>query len=310
MKEKNGNILFLIKHQGSFIPEDVLKSLFEERVTKKKDPSSGYGMLIVRDVVNAHNGTINCVNKKGFVEFLITIPKSNYVKKETIFNHCKSVFIFDDEPDYVTFVKNLVPKGIKITSTSVYQEAFDLISKKHFDLLILDLKVGDDYKAGYKLSKLAKKKSKKSITIIHTSTSERLDEDQLPKFGVDFFVQKLIQKEFLLRFFKEEKRVSLIDDDREFLKSLKQFDFDIFESPDDFLDFVDDNKLKLNDFDVVICDYFIGTTDVSRMGFGPLLREKGFKGQLLLCTFSDVELPEGFDEKINKSLESLIKVKK
>jgi len=41
------------------------------------------------------------------------------------------------------------------------------------------------------------------------------------------------------------------------------------------------------------------------MKFGSFLRDKGFKGKLILCTFAEVPIPPGFNSKIEKDKESI-----
>jgi len=66
-------IQITIRDNGPGIPNEILKTLFEPFVTKKKTNGTGLGLSIVKQYVIAHGGEIKVENNKGAV-FTITLP--------------------------------------------------------------------------------------------------------------------------------------------------------------------------------------------------------------------------------------------
>jgi two-component system NtrC family sensor kinase len=55
------------------IPPEIIKTLFDPFVTKKKSNGTGLGLAIVKQYITSHGGTIKVENKEGAV-FTINLP--------------------------------------------------------------------------------------------------------------------------------------------------------------------------------------------------------------------------------------------
>jgi len=62
-----------VRDNGLGIPNEIIKTLFEPFVTKKKANGTGLGLAIVKQYITAHGGDINVANDNGAV-FTITLP--------------------------------------------------------------------------------------------------------------------------------------------------------------------------------------------------------------------------------------------
>jgi len=71
---EDGRVFFSIEDNGCGIPEEILPEIFEERFTTKPE-GTGLGLHIVKQIVDAHQGTIDVssVTKKG-TRFTLSFP--------------------------------------------------------------------------------------------------------------------------------------------------------------------------------------------------------------------------------------------
>ncbi|MEO6612803.1 MAG: ATP-binding protein [Chitinophagaceae bacterium] len=66
-------VLITIRDNGLGIPPEIIKTLFDPFVTKKKTNGTGLGLAIVKQYITAHGGEINVANDTGAV-FTISLP--------------------------------------------------------------------------------------------------------------------------------------------------------------------------------------------------------------------------------------------
>jgi two-component system, NtrC family, sensor kinase len=72
--EKDGkNVIITIRDNGSGIPTEIGKTLFEPFITKQKSNGTGLGLAIVKQYITAHGGNITVENDNGAV-FTIILP--------------------------------------------------------------------------------------------------------------------------------------------------------------------------------------------------------------------------------------------
>jgi two-component system nitrogen regulation sensor histidine kinase GlnL len=62
-----------IEDDGPGIPEDMLEHIFYPMVTDKPE-GTGLGLSIAQDIINKHNGVINCSSRPGKTVFSIYLP--------------------------------------------------------------------------------------------------------------------------------------------------------------------------------------------------------------------------------------------
>lgn len=66
-------LVIAVHDNGVKIPEEKLINIFDPFITYKPN-GSGLGLPISRNIVNAHNGTLNAVSTKGRTSFIIELP--------------------------------------------------------------------------------------------------------------------------------------------------------------------------------------------------------------------------------------------
>lgn len=72
-----GDIVITIRDDGPGITEENLARLFEPGWSSKGPEHSGLGLSISKDIIDSHNGTINCESRKAIgTTFRITLPVS------------------------------------------------------------------------------------------------------------------------------------------------------------------------------------------------------------------------------------------
>jgi signal transduction histidine kinase len=72
--EPDGRIVAIVTDTGTGIAEPDLARIFEPFFTKK-EKGMGFGLAIVRRIIEDHHGTITCRSRLGeFTEFTITLP--------------------------------------------------------------------------------------------------------------------------------------------------------------------------------------------------------------------------------------------
>lgn len=76
-----GNVIVRIENNGPRIPEQHLNDIFKVGFTTKEnsDQSHGYGLSIVKDLVESHNGKIYVKSSDVVTEFKIVFPIKNFV---------------------------------------------------------------------------------------------------------------------------------------------------------------------------------------------------------------------------------------
>jgi two-component system, NtrC family, sensor kinase len=66
-------VVLSVRDNGPGIPQEIIKTLFDPFVTKRKTNGTGLGLAIVKQYIVAHGGEIKVDNKNGAV-FTITLP--------------------------------------------------------------------------------------------------------------------------------------------------------------------------------------------------------------------------------------------
>ncbi|ADR19956.1 GAF domain-containing sensor histidine kinase [Calditerrivibrio nitroreducens] len=74
---ENNSLIFIVEDNGKGIPTEMVDRIFDPFYTAGKEKGTGLGLAVVKDIVNAHNGTIAVESKVGeYTKFLIRLPIS------------------------------------------------------------------------------------------------------------------------------------------------------------------------------------------------------------------------------------------
>lgn len=189
-KKNSKSVILSFKDTGCGIDKSLYTSIFNDGYsTKNKKRASGLGLFIVKNIVEAHNGTINVKSEVGKgAEFFVTLPVAKSVKKSRK-NKIKKILIAEDEAPILESISYL----LESYNYETYCAANGLLalekyeSIENLDLLIIDkLMPGMD---GIKVIKKIREKDKK-IPIILTTGLQDADETKLKKLGVSKVLKK------------------------------------------------------------------------------------------------------------------------
>lgn len=74
--ENSNNIVIEIGNDGEKIPEEFLDKIFDSGFTTKEnsDKSHGYGLSIVKELIENHDGKISVNSSEIITQFTITLP--------------------------------------------------------------------------------------------------------------------------------------------------------------------------------------------------------------------------------------------
>jgi len=151
---------FMVSDTGIGIKKDKLDSIFES-FSQVHDNSSdnfggtGLGLAIIKKLVDLMGGTIDVNSKFGLgttfsVTFNLKISNNKLAKKITLKNKSKTngsiknkrILVAEDvKINQLLIEKILSNYGCKLTIVNNGQEAVNELSRNHYDLLLLDLKM-------------------------------------------------------------------------------------------------------------------------------------------------------------------------
>ena len=129
-----------ISDSGSGISSDLISKIFDaEFSTKSKDTQRGYGLSIVKGIIDDHKGKVNVFsNKTVGTTFELFFPKNNIEVKQIDYA-TKSVLIAEDDDFQREVLKDLL-KTLKfnVFTASNGLEALNTIISTSPDLLFID----------------------------------------------------------------------------------------------------------------------------------------------------------------------------
>lgn len=142
-----------IKDEGTGIPEEYIKKIFDPYFTTKPK-GSGLGLATAYSIVTKHGGTIMVDSKPGSGStFTIFLPASDKEitsdtgnSKELVRGHGR-ILVLDDEDEICSLVTNaLTPLGYEVVEAREGSEAVNLykdalIEGRCFDVVISDLTI-------------------------------------------------------------------------------------------------------------------------------------------------------------------------
>ena len=210
MKVEANHMTFFVKDNGIGIPSREQQKIFEsfyrgENVVSLVIGGAGLGLSIVKELVNAMDGTIEVESEleKGSL-FSVTIPfqyssdsdlvSGNPLKKQQMSE--LSILIADDEMINYRYLQILLKKSVKMMDHARNgKEAIDMARNKPYDLILMDLKMPT--MDGFEATKAFKKDYPETPIIVLTAyaTSDVLEEARLA--GCDDFIAKPVKKEVL-----------------------------------------------------------------------------------------------------------------
>jgi CheY-like chemotaxis protein len=166
--EKNKvTVLTSIKDTGKGIQEYNLESIFKrfiqlENSTTKKSDGYGLGLTVTKNLIENLGGKISVDSKPNVgsnfsFELVFELPEINEVKKansgyELIINKQLNILVVEDDPGNQLLLNSFFMRhNVNHEVASNAKQCFELLNKKQFDLIILDIQLPDS--DGYYIAK-------------------------------------------------------------------------------------------------------------------------------------------------------------
>ncbi len=152
----NGNIRTTISDTGPGIPPDIQDKLFDPFfTTKDQTGGTGLGLSISYGIVKEHGGEIHVSSAPGKgATFIVDIPvvaeagdsqpqpPATPARPKTTPPHRARILVVDDEPHICRALNRLLSReGHEVATTTDPKAALALLAERHYDLLLLDLKM-------------------------------------------------------------------------------------------------------------------------------------------------------------------------
>lgn len=142
-----------ITDNGPGIPEEIRTRIFEPYFTTKPiGMGTGVGLSVSMGIVESHGGTITVTcPPQGGTHFHVCLPlmraaevaveKPSLVEKR---DANLSILVVDDERDVRKTMRDILEAaGHLVTATDSVQEALQTLAKKHFDVILTDMRMPD-----------------------------------------------------------------------------------------------------------------------------------------------------------------------
>lgn len=153
--EEGNYVVIVIRDQGHGIEPEEISKIFEPFYTRKKMGRSGtgLGMAVVWGTVKDHNGYINCESQIGEgTTFTLFLPVSTHFPEDeqetpsivNIYGNNESILVIDDVLEQREIVSAILTElGYRVMVATSGEEALLYAQKKTFDLLLLDMILGE-----------------------------------------------------------------------------------------------------------------------------------------------------------------------
>lgn len=211
--EKEGllGLEFVVADTGIGIPQDALKFIFEsfqqiDSDTNRQQGGTGLGLTIVRQLVRLQGGNISAKSELGQgstftfeLEFALEEVLEEKEEKIEILRDKLVGFellLVEDNPlNQLVTQKLLSDWGIELQIANNGKEAIDLLAKRGFDLILMDVQMPemDGYEATRHIREKMLKPFKDIPIIALTANAFSGSDDECLKAGMDDYVSKPIE---------------------------------------------------------------------------------------------------------------------
>lgn len=170
---------------GIGISEDNLRKIFEpEFSTKLKKQESGYGLYIVKEIIEEYGGSIEASSKNNETKFTLYFPA--YVKKE---DQSANILLAEDDISVSEVLSDLLrTQGYNVAVAKTGIEAIDEIHKSLFDVLIIDKKMPE--MDGIELIKQFRSQEQNIPVILASGSDVDLQSSELKDLRINHVIKK------------------------------------------------------------------------------------------------------------------------
>ena len=202
-----------VKDTGPGIPAENLGKLFDAFFTSGKKGGTGLGLAYCKRVMKAFGGGIACNSVQGeYTEFILEFPvvgkhelaqfRESMVNRYLLIFKGKRILLVDDEaPDREPVKRYLDPFHVIIDEAGNGQEALEMLSKKHYDVVLMNLSmpVMNGYEATEAIRSGKAGSVSKNVPIIgHTAVPTYIARGKTEKVGMQGFISKPVAEPELI----------------------------------------------------------------------------------------------------------------
>ena len=211
---------FYVRDTGIGIPKDKLDSIFvpfaqAEESTSRKFGGTGLGLPITKKLIEMQGGQIKVESQLGegsqFSFYLPFTPvvsldppkeivEKPVIKKERGVSDLKVLVVEDNEFNLLVVGRFLDLWKVNWESAGSGEEAYEIISKKPFDLVLMDIQLPDmdGFEATKKFREHPLPRVQKVVTIAMTASVPGQTEESVKEAGLDGYIGKPFEPEDLL----------------------------------------------------------------------------------------------------------------
>ncbi len=146
-KEWDKYVCITVKDNGIGMEKETMQKIFTPFFTTKiSGQGTGLGLSVVEQIIHEHKGYIQVESKLGegstfFIYLPVADKESEYIAKENDgqIGEKLSLLVLDDNEKVLTLLdKQFAKLGIKISTANCTKDAKQLLSKKKFDVILID----------------------------------------------------------------------------------------------------------------------------------------------------------------------------
>ncbi len=138
--EDKNKLILEITDTGSGIKDTDIDRIFDPKFsTKEKSVDSGFGLSIVKEMIDELNGNISVSNENNQTKFTVTLPTESSAENSEL----KILLVEDDESVSEVLADLLGSHGYKVKLSTSGIPALEHAKKSNFDLMIIDKKLPD-----------------------------------------------------------------------------------------------------------------------------------------------------------------------
>ena len=193
-----------VRDTGPGIPAEALLGLFQPFSSSGKTDGTGLGLAYCRRVMRAFGGDIECESVLGeYTQFTLRFPPVDeqdsqahraaaLERARVAFTGKRLLIVEDDAAQRMTTRYKLHPLGATVDEAADGQRALELLARRRYDLLLLDLNmpVLDGYALAERIRRGQVPANRDVRMIAYTSEPAHLASVKTQKAGMDGFVNK------------------------------------------------------------------------------------------------------------------------
>ncbi len=206
----------------TFLPQIFDEFRQESHGLARRFEGAGLGLTITKKLIELMGGEISVQSVKGEgTIFTVTFPcvdteesiepskelKELIQNKHTSESDNASIIVTDDNEDSLQVYNFFLREQYQLTLVSSAEEALEILDKKTFDLVIMDINLGEGMDGVEAFELIQKKESLKNIPVIAvTAYAMKGDEERFLNYGFKKYISKPFPKETLLEIVRSELR--------------------------------------------------------------------------------------------------------